>query len=72
MSQPATPDVEVLDHGSVVMIAPRTAAAREWVEENVQLEGWQWMGGAFACEPRCVDGLVAGMEDAGLTVSSGL
>ena len=66
----ANVDVEVNDCGSVVLIAPLTVSAREWVEENAGLESWQWMGGAFACEPRMVEGLVEGMREAGLEVSA--
>jgi len=46
-----------------------TPEAEQWVEENVSLEGWQWMGDAF-----CVDGLEYamnicwGMRQAGLEV----
>ena len=61
-------DVCVHDCGSVVMIEPLTEVAQNWVEENVGLESWQWMGGRFACEPRCVDGLVEGMMEDGLVV----
>lgn len=61
-------DVRVEDHGSIVLVQPLTDAAREWVTGNVPLEGWQWMGGAFACEPRYVDNLLDGMRGDGLEV----
>ena len=64
-------DVAIEDHGSVVMVRPTSDAAKEWVDENVQLESWQWHGGAFACDPRMVMDLVDGMADAGLEVSDG-
>lgn len=53
---------------SVVMVEPVSQEAKDWVQENVGLEGWQWMGPAFAVEPRMLDNLIAGMEDAGLSV----
>jgi hypothetical protein len=62
-------DVRVHYHGSVVMVEPVSAAAQEWVDENVGLEGWQWMGGAFAVEPRYLEGLVEGMAGEGLEVA---
>ena len=61
-------DVRVIDHGSVVMVAPLTAEARRFAEENVALESWQWLGDAFAVEPRYVGDLVDGMEAEGLEV----
>lgn len=62
------PDVQIENCGSVRMVTPMTCAAREWVNENVGLESWQWLGGSFACEPRYVQDLIDGMEEAGLGV----
>jgi len=61
-------DVRIDNHGSVMMVCPLTDAAREWVDDNVGLEPWQWLGPAFACEPRMVESLVEGMADDGLEV----
>lgn len=61
-------DVEVENHGSVFMFRPRTELAKEWVAAHVQLEDWQWMGGAFAVEHRYAGDLALGMIDAGLEV----
>ena len=63
------PDVEFLNHGSIIMVVPLSPCAKEWVAENVALESWQWLGGGFACEPRMAGDLAQGMCDAGLTVS---
>lgn len=62
------PDVIVENHGSVCMVTPMSPAARTWVDENVQLEGWQWLGASFACEPRYVPSLTDGMQEDGLTI----
>lgn len=61
-------DFRIANHGSIVMVEPVTQPAKQWVEDNVQLEGWQWMGPAFSCDPRMVDNLVAGIEADGLSV----
>ena len=61
-------DVKISNHGSIIMVAPITEAARAWVDENLVLEGWQWLGAGFACEPRYLDTLVEGMTEAGLEV----
>ena len=63
------PDVKFLDHGSIVMVVPLSPAAKEWVEENLTLESWQWLGGGFSCEPRYAGDLAQGMVDDGLTVA---
>jgi hypothetical protein len=52
--------------GSVSLIVPLTRKAKFWVDRNVGLEPWQWMGPGFAVEWRYVDNLVEGMEDSGL------
>lgn len=62
-------DVSIHYHGSVVMVEPVTSAAKEWVDENVQLEGWQWMGNTFAVDPHMLENLVCGMRDDGLEVA---
>lgn len=61
-------DFDITNHGSIVMIAPLTPAAQEWWDENVPTEGWQWMGGACAVEPRCVEALVEGLQEEGFTI----
>lgn len=62
------PDVRIHDAGSVVMVEPVTPAAHDWVTDHVTLEPWQWMGGAFACEPRLLGGLIQWMQNDGLAV----
>jgi hypothetical protein len=51
------------------MVTPITTLAREWVEQNLALEGWQWMGASFAVEHRFVANLVNGMRADGLRVA---
>lgn len=60
-------DVIATSHGSIVAVCPVTPAAKEWVEEHVALESWQWMGNMFAVEPRYLEDLLMGMEQDGLT-----
>lgn len=58
-------DVRVEPHGSLVLVRPLTAAAREWLDEHVAEES-QWFGGALACEPRYVGELLAALVADGL------
>ena len=62
------PDVLVDNFGSVVGITPMTPAAQEWIDENCQTEGWQWLGATLNVEPRYAGDIVAGMQADGLTV----
>jgi hypothetical protein len=61
-------DVTVENHGSVFIFQPHTDAAKKWIEDNVQVEGWQWIGGGLAVEPRCARDLADGMLRDGLIV----
>lgn len=47
------------DHGSVALVRPTTAGARDWLEATCEPEPWQWFGGALAVEPRAIPGLLA-------------
>ena len=63
------PDVEFLNHGSIMLVVPLTPAAKDWVDDNLALCTWQWMGNGFACEPRYASDLANGMTNDGLVVS---
>lgn len=64
-----TPDVTIEDQGSIVVFTIETESARSFIEENVQLESWQWLGqNSFAVDHRFANGLVDGMSDNNLVV----
>lgn len=72
MSAPATDeavvDIRIEDHGSIILFRALTPEAREWINEHVQPEGWQWLGNGLSVEPRYVDDLRSGMIDDCLVV----
>ena len=60
-------DVTIGDHGSIILFRLRTAAAREWVEENVHKALWFGaVGVRLAVEPRRASELSQRMDEAGL------
>ena len=61
-------DIIVENHGSVFTFEPQSDTAREWVADNVQLEGWQWTGPAFTVDHRFAYDLAQGMLNDGLIV----
>ena len=66
---PKNCDVKVANRGTLWQFILLTQAAKEWVEENVQIESYMRQGeDAFACEHRYGPDLVQGMRDAELTV----
>ena len=61
-------DLEVADHGSLILIRARTTTGQEWLDENLGGDVQYW-GDSVACEPRYVDDVLAGAKDYGLNVS---
>lgn len=59
-------DVAIINCGSIVQFHARTQAARDWFDQNVHTEGWQWMGRTLCVEPRYAEDLALGLADAGL------
>ena len=68
MTTPAI-DVQIENEGCVFMFHVLTDTAREWVNENVGLESWQWLGRAFSVEHRFAEDLASGMQEDGLNVA---
>jgi len=64
----ATVDLDVEDHGSIVLLRPQSGAGTDWLAETCDVPSWAWVGGAIAVEPRMVDAIVHGARDAGLAV----
>ena len=63
-----TPDVLVSNAGTVFVFCPLTSAAKEWVDENVESEAYQWFGNSLVVDHRFAWGLGQGMKDAGLVL----
>lgn len=60
-------DFLIIYTGSLVGFVPNTAEAQVWTEENVNIEPYQWRGGAFFGEPRYMDDLATAAVEDGLT-----
>src|ERR1700681_2257782 len=60
------PDFRVTYHGTITTITPLTDAARERLDENVEIEEWQRFGPGIALEPRYLDQVAEAMIEAGL------
>jgi hypothetical protein len=53
--------------GSLVLFFCESEEEREWLEENTNAEGYQWMGrDALAVELRYAGALAGGLVEAGL------
>ena len=51
------------------LVTVKTGQAKQWVDENVGLEAWQWLGDSFAVDHHYIEDLELGMVDAGLTTN---
>ena len=66
-----TADVFVSNEGSLVLFTVETESARTWVGDNVQVEGYQWLGArSFAVDRRYAEDLMTGMVEDGLEVQA--
>src|SRR5258706_14221955 len=68
-SVPNTPDVEIVNHGSVVAFHLLSQNAKTFVDENVQAEGWQFWGDALCVDHRFAESLAEGMQEHGLVLA---
>ena len=62
-------DFQISDHGTVITIRPLSEAARQWLDENVVAEPWQWLDGALCAEHRFARDLVDEIAAAGFEIS---
>jgi hypothetical protein len=49
----------------MTIIEPKTKEAKQWINDNVHVESWQWLGAGLAVDSKFVPGLLEGMKEAG-------
>jgi hypothetical protein len=64
-------DIQIQDDGTIILFTPMSPEGKEWVEENLSLESWQWMGRSFAVEDQYADAVINSMTEDGLDVDHG-
>ena len=69
METPDMSDFSISDQGSIFLIRPLNEAARQWLDENVVSEPWQWVQGALCVETRFARDLIIEIEEAGFEIS---
>jgi hypothetical protein len=63
-----TPDVLIGGGGaSITTFTPMSAEAKDWFEENVETETWQWLGESLAVDSRMAMAIIDGLDEAGIT-----
>lgn len=61
-------DIVVSNHGSIFVFEPHSDAARQWLDEEVESEGWQWFGESLCVSHGYALDLAQAALDAGLEV----
>jgi len=62
-------DFQIADQGTIFLIRPLNEAARQWLDENVVSEPWQWLGGALCVDIRCARNLIDEIAAEGFEIS---
>ena len=68
MSRTKSADFFVRPHGSIWTFEPATDAAKGFIATDLNVQGWQWLGPAFAVDHRIASHLIAALEDEGFRV----
>lgn len=58
-------DFEVRNHGTIILFTPLTDEARQWLEEHVASEPYQWFDGSLSVDHRYAPGLREQIDEAG-------
>jgi len=61
-------DFQVIDHGSVVSFTPLNLDAQTFAQNELAIEGWQWMANSFAVDHRVALGLSELLIDSGFSL----
>ena len=69
METPDMSDFQIADHGTVLSIQPLNEAARQWLDENVVSELWQWVQGALCVDAGFARDLIIEIAEAGFEVT---
>jgi hypothetical protein len=65
-------DFQITYHGTVSTLDVLTEPAREWVENNVEAEPWQWFGERrLAIDPRSMETISTALLEAGFSEAEG-
>jgi hypothetical protein len=62
-------DFQITDQGTIFLIRPLNEAARQWLDENVVSEPWQWVQGALCVDARFARDLLNEIDEAGFGIT---
>lgn len=59
-------DIFIRDEGTIIVLSPATKRGQAWMDDNIQAESWQWMGGGLCVDHRMAQDIIDGMTIGGL------
>ena len=62
-------DIRIIDDGSLIGFKPVSEECLDWINENVESAGWQWMGNTLWVDHRMAGPLLDGIIAAGFEVA---
>ena len=68
MSRTNEADFIVRPHGTVWTFEPNTETAKEFTQNDLDVQSWQWLGPAFGVDKSLVNDLIAALEVEGFTL----
>ena len=67
MSRTKIIDFQIRLHGTIWTFEPQTEDAKAFVRNELEVQGWQWLGPAFGVDHRLANDLIAALEDEGFS-----
>lgn len=61
------PDFTITNHGNIYLLTPRKPRATGWINEHLQLEGWQWFGPSAVIDQHYIGTIIDAIRNDGLS-----
>jgi hypothetical protein len=65
-------DVVADHHGTIVTLTPQTDDGRQWMEECVDVKGWEWFRPGLVCTPVRFAQILAGAREDRINIAVNL
>lgn len=63
-------DFRMEDRGTVFMFTPLSEAAKDFVRDELEVEGWQWLGDSFGVDHRTANSLYELLSETGFSIEA--
>lgn len=63
-----TPDIRIEEQGDLFMVTPLTLIAWGWLDNNIDVQGWQQVGESLACSESLVLDILQWAKEDGMVI----